>query len=491
MTDVVYLDRGLGASFGLGSPSDLGWAALLVLVAAAALNASAEPSEVSDRVSDRIIMGASLVALIPLIVVFFISVVRTPLEGAPHTVEWLLLASAVILCVIARFVTLRDNIALSDDLAEDIAARSDELGAAVHLQRLTLNAVHEGIVGLREGQLVFANDAAGEILHVPRDELLGRYVFEVITIGPADHSQLAEIYAAITARQHIELESEPAVRIDGTTFAMDLSITPVVHPDLTSVAVFRDVSHRNEVERLKNEFVSVVSHELRTPLTSIRGSLGLLAGGAVGELSEPAQRMAVIATENTERLIRLINDILDLERIESGTVVLDLAPCPAAELIAASLEVVIPVAAETGVDVATGPISGTVLADADRLVQVLVNLLVNAVKFSPPGTTVTVAAVPTVGHVLFTVRDHGRGIPDDQLERIFDRFHQVDASDTRQQGGTGLGLAICASIVRQHGGRIWAESADGGSTFSFTVPAAPTAPAAPAAPTRREPVRIP
>ncbi len=472
VTDVVYLDRGLGGNFSLGSPSDLGWAALLVMVAAAALNASAEPSEVTERVSDRIIMGASLVALIPLVVVFFISVVRTPLEGAPHTIEWLLLASAVVLCVVARFVTLRDNIALSDELAEDVAARSDELGAAVHLQRLTLNAVHEGIVGLREGQLVFANEAAGEILRVPREELLGRFVYEVITIGPADHSQLAEIYAAITARQHIELEGEPAIRTDGTTFAIDLSITPVVHPDLTSVAVFRDVSHRTEVERLKNEFVSVVSHELRTPLTSIRGSLGLLAGGAVGELSAPAQRMAVIATENTERLIRLINDILDLERIESGAVVLDLAPCPAAELIATSLEVVVPVAAETGVDVATGPIAGTVLADGDRLVQVLVNLLANAVKFSPPGTTVTVAAAPAGGDVLFTVRDHGRGIPADQLERIFDRFHQVDASDTRQQGGTGLGLAICASIVRQHGGQIWAESTDGGSTLSFTVPAA-------------------
>ena len=109
--------------------------------------------------------------------------------------------------------------------------------------------------------------------------------------------------------------------------------------------------------------------------------------------------------------------------------------------------------------------------------QVLVNLLANAVKFSPPDTTVTVAAVPTDhDEVLFTVRDQGRGIPDDQLERIFDRFHQVDASDTRQQGGTGLGLAICASIVGQHGGRIWAESTDGGSTFSFTVPAASTVP---------------
>ena len=145
-------------------------------------------------------------------------------------------------------------------------------------------------------------------------------------------------------------------------------------------------------------------------------------------------------------------------------------------MIATSLEVVVPVAAETGVDVATGPIDGTVLGDADRLVQVLVNLLANAVKFSPPGTSGHVAAVPTGPDVLFTVRDHGRGIPADQLERIFDRFHQVDASDTRQQGGTGLGLAICASIVRQHGGRIWAESTDGGSTFSFTVPAAPAVP---------------
>jgi PAS domain S-box-containing protein len=419
-------------------------------------------------------MAASLVALVPLVVIFFISVARTPLDGAPHTVEWLLLASAVVLCVIARIVALRDNIALTEDLADDVAARSDELAAAVHLQRLTLNAVHEGIVGLREGQLVFANDAAAAILRIPRDELLGRFVFEVLTIGPSDHSQLAEIYAAITARQHVELLGEPVVRGDGSTFAIDLSITPVVHPDLTSVAVFRDVSHRTEVERLKNEFVSVVSHELRTPLTSIRGSLGLLAGGAVGDLSPPAQRMAVIATENTERLIRLINDILDLERIESGAVVLDLAPRRAAELIATSLEVVVPVAAETDVAVATGPTDGTVLGDADRLVQVLVNLLANAVKFSVPGTTVTVAAVPDGPDVLFTVSDHGRGIPADELERIFDRFHQVDASDTRQQGGTGLGLAICASIVHQHGGRIWAENRDDGATLSFTVPAAAT-----------------
>ena len=257
---------------------------------------------------------------------------------------------------------------------------------------------------------------------------------------------------------------------------MDLSITPVVHPDLTSVAVFRDVSHRTEVERLKNEFVSVVSHELRTPLTSIRGSLGLLAGGAVGELSPPAQRMAVIATENTERLIRLINDILDLERIESGAVVLDLAPRPAAELIATSLEVVVPVAARDGRRRGDRP---------DRRHRARRRRPTGAGARQPARQRREVLAAGHDGHRRRRPRpvptscspcsDHGRGIPDDQLERIFDRFHQVDASDTRQQGGTGLGLAICASIVRQHGGRIWAESTDGGSTFSFTVPAAPGA----------------
>ena len=223
---------------------------------------------------------------------------------------------------------------------------------------------------------------------------------------------------------------------------------------------------------MKDEFVSVVSHELRTPLTSIRGSLGLLAGGAVGDIPENGRRMVEIAVENTDRLIRLINDILDIERIESGAVVLHQEQCRVTDLVAESLRVVVPVARAADVEVGLAKIEGDVWADADRIVQTLTNLLSNAVKFSPPGGVVTLTAAEVDGFVEFSVADEGRGIPADKLETIFGRFQQVDASDSRLKGGTGLGLAISRSIVEQHGGRIWAESEEGqGATFRFTVPA--------------------
>ncbi len=177
---------------------------------------------------------------------------------------------------------------LSQRLLETVETRSQELGAATHLQDLTLGAIGDGIVGMREGRLVLANDAACRMLHLERDELVGRLVFEVMTIGPQDHSLLGTIWASLNANEQFAVDDEIIERADGSAFHVELSITPVLHGDLTSVAVFRDVSHRHEVERLKDEFVSVVSHELRTPLTSIRGSLGLLGGGVVGQLPRRA-----------------------------------------------------------------------------------------------------------------------------------------------------------------------------------------------------------
>ena len=217
----------VGAS-SLGSPSDLGWAAALVLVAAAALNASAEPTRVTDRVSDRIIMGASLVALVPLVVIFFISVVRTPLEGAPHTVEWLLLASAVVLCVVARFdrpcATTSPSPRTSPRTSPPAVTSS---AAAVHLQRLTLNAVHEGIVGLREGQLVFANDAAGEILaRATRRADRALRVRGASRSAPPTTRSWPRSTPPITARQHVELVGEPVVRMR----RHDVRHRPVDHP---------------------------------------------------------------------------------------------------------------------------------------------------------------------------------------------------------------------------------------------------------------------
>ena len=235
-----------------------------------------------------------------------------------------------------------------------------------------------------------------------------------------------------------------------------------------------DVTEHKRMEKAKDEFISVVSHELRTPLTSIRGALGLLASGAMGQLSEKGQRMLEIASANSDRLVRLINDILDIERIESGQAVLQTQPCDAGDLVTQAADAMRSMAEQAGVRLSVSARPVPLDADPDRILQTLTNLINNAVKFSPPQGTVWVADERRDGQVLFHVRDEGRGIPPEKLETVFGRFQQVDSSDARQKGGSGLGLAICRSIVNQHGGRIWAESRlGGGSTFWFALPARP------------------
>jgi signal transduction histidine kinase len=236
--------------------------------------------------------------------------------------------------------------------------------------------------------------------------------------------------------------------------------------------IVQDVTEQRAVERMKDEFVSVVSHELRTPLTSIRGALGLLAGGALGPLTDKAQRMAEVAMISSERLSRLINDILDVERMEAGELTLQLASCCADDLVSVSTGEMSAMAADAGVTLRVSSADGSVWADRDRIAQALTNLLSNAIKFSSRGGEVTLSAVPSEGWVTFTVADQGRGIPGDQLEAVFDRFQQVDSSDARDKNGTGLGLPISRGIVEQHGGLIQVTSTPGkGATFSFTLPA--------------------
>lgn len=237
------------------------------------------------------------------------------------------------------------------------------------------------------------------------------------------------------------------------------------------VAQIEDMTKGQEIDRMKNEFISVVSHELRTPLASIRGSVGLLACGVLKNKPETAKQMLDIAVHDTERLVYLVNDILDLQRLESNKVALNRTWCDAATLMRQSVETVQSLARESCITLSFWDTPIQIWADRSRIVQTLVNLLSNAIKFSPPGSTVMLTAKPLADRVLFQVQDQGRGIPADRLETIFGPFQQVDASDSRQKGGTGLGLAICRSIVQQHGGRIWAESVLGeGSVFYLTLP---------------------
>lgn len=237
------------------------------------------------------------------------------------------------------------------------------------------------------------------------------------------------------------------------------------------VAQVQDITERQAIDRMKNEFISIVSHELRTPLTAIRGFLGLIDTGIYDAKPEKAKRMIKHALTNSDRLVRLVNDILDLERLDSGRIQLVMEVCDAAELIRQAVEGVQSIADGALVNLTILPTTAQVWVAPDSILQTLTNLLSNAIKFSPPHSTITISAQPQTDSVLFQVKDQGRGIPADKIESIFGRFQQVDVSDARQKGGTGLGLAICQSIVQQHGGNIWAESTLGeGSTFCFTLP---------------------
>jgi signal transduction histidine kinase/DNA-binding response OmpR family regulator len=242
----------------------------------------------------------------------------------------------------------------------------------------------------------------------------------------------------------------------------------------------QELSESRQLDALKDEFISTVSHELRTPLTSIRGALGLLSGGVMGHMDEKAANLLRIASSNTDRLVRLINDILDLERMDSGRAPMQLRSCSLRELVLQSVDTMSAMAdaADVRLEIAPEPegMTQAFLGDADRIQQVLVNLLSNAIKFSPRGATIVIRSSFERDALLLRIEDAGRGVPANKLETIFDRFSQVESGDARQKGGTGLGLAICRTILTQHNGRIWAErnDADGsdrpGSTFVIRLP---------------------
>jgi signal transduction histidine kinase/CheY-like chemotaxis protein len=238
------------------------------------------------------------------------------------------------------------------------------------------------------------------------------------------------------------------------------------------------LSQRSELDTLKDEFISTVSHELRTPLTSIRGALGLLSSGIIGDVDAKALNLLRIAVTNTDRLIRLINDILDLERMESGRAPLQIRRCSLRDLSQQAIETMTAMADANTVHLALEPFTVAQAAspealffdgDADRILQVLTNLLSNAIKFSPPASTVRIHTEATSDSILLKIVDEGRGIPSDKLDSIFDRFQQVEPSDARQKGGTGLGLAICRSIVQQHSGSIWAQRNLGAGTTLYVM----------------------
>ncbi len=350
--------------------------------------------------------------------------------------------------------------------AADLELRSNDAR-----MRSVIENMLEGLVVVNgRGRIESVNPAAEQIFGYPAWEIVGQPLKLLLPHSVADHAEafLADAYGRAIGRV-TEWEGR---RKNGEVFRFELSLYEFLSPDGRLLAGHvRDISDRQRLERMKKEFVATVSHELRTPLTSIRGSLSLLGSGVLGEIPPEAREAVEIAERNTVRLIGLINDILDLERIEAGKVEIHVEPLELATVFERSIEAVRGMADTMHVRLEVEPATARVDGDAERLVQVLVNLLSNAIKFSPRNEVVRVTSRSEPGFVEVRVADHGRGIPDSFKEAIFQRFQQVESSDSRQKGGSGLGLAICKAIVEQHGGTIGVESERGKGSFHFRIPA--------------------
>jgi PAS domain S-box-containing protein len=324
------------------------------------------------------------------------------------------------------------------------------------------------------GRIVLANAEIERMFGYDRSELLGQTV-EILLPERLRNGHLQHRAAFLhrpEMRRLGENRTLPGRHRDGSEFPVEIGLFPVRGgDDVFVLGVIVDVGNRSRMDRLKDEFVSTVSHELRTPLTSIAGSLGLLIGGAAGALPEPAARLIRIAQTNSQRLVRLINDILDIEKMESGQVSFRFRRLSARAVVEQAIEANRAYADGFQVRIRLDPGSSNdeVYADADRLAQIVTNLLSNAIKFSPRDGEVVVAITENAGTVRLAVRDRGQGIPREFRSRIFEKFAQADGTDARRKGGTGLGLSIVKQIATKLGGSVGFEDAEGGGTIFWVA----------------------
>ncbi len=327
-----------------------------------------------------------------------------------------------------------------------------------------------------DGIITSWNTAAEKIFGYSAQEVIGHPMS--IIIPPERLEEEPKILRQIASGGRIEHFETVRRTKAGKLIDISATLSPIKNKAGKIIGVSkiaRDISERKKIDQMKNEFISTVSHELRTPLTSIRGSLGLISGGAVGELPAPAKAMLKIAGNNTERLLLLINDILDIQKIESGQMVFKFSGLMIMPFVKQSLIDNFAYAEQHHVKfVIVKELNDVqVYADKDRMMQVMANLLSNAAKFSPDNDTVEISvAYHNTDFLRISVTDHGPGIPVDFQPKLFDKFTQSDSSDTRQKGGTGLGLSITKVIVEKHGGYIgFVSHKDIGTTFFVDLPA--------------------
>ena len=367
---------------------------------------------------------------------------------------------------------------MAEQMTQDIHANKEKIRQSeARFHAIFDGADHLIIATNTEGVIELFNRAAERYLGYCADEVVGKLALALF-IDPDEILHRAKELTAegtpvkpgievFTARARQDPAGETRewsyIRKDGSRFPVSLTVT-ALHDANGEISAFlgiaRDITERKKIELIKNQFISTVSHELRTPLTSIRGALALVAAGVVGELPAAAKPLVEIAHKNSERLILLVNDILDMEKIEAGKMELNASPVKLMPLLKQALDGNQAYAAQYQVDYALESELPEVMinVDADRMMQVLANLLSNAAKYSPAGERVLVAVERIDQRIRVAVKDHGPGIPDEFKNRIFQKFAQADSSDTRRKGGTGLGLSITKAIVEHMGGSIWFDS---------------------------------
>ncbi len=381
----------------------------------------------------------------------------------------------------------------NSDLYAYITDQADQLGRMLQAQqaeaaksRAILESIADGVLVLdHNGRVLLVNPAAEELLGFSAIALQGEHFRHMLGLGEtATDRELAQaLYSEL--RQRLETPADDpsrtqvsTVRLTAGKRVLAVTIAPLITelggaPGL--VAALRDISREAEVERLKNEFISTVSHELRTPMTSIKGYTDLLFLGMAGGLSDAQRSFLQIIKSNADRLTALVNDILDISRIETGRIRLTIEPLDLASLITQVVRAFQEQYREKGLKLEWMEVPGLpqVRGDADRVTQVLNNLLANAWQYTPSGGRVTVSLRQRDGFLQVDVADTGIGIGPDDLPRVFDRFYRADHPLVQEAGGTGLGLAIVKMFVEMLGGEIWVESELGvGSVFSFTLPLA-------------------
>ncbi|MGA9377710.1 MAG: PAS domain S-box protein, partial [Phormidium sp.] len=410
----------------------------------------------------------------------------------PFSLEWRVITpSGKLKWLLARRSLLeqRDNgDIVGHGIIQDISDRKIAEAALRESEAKFRLAFDDAAIGMAlvalNGEFIEVNHALCEILGYSETELLQRSFCSIT--HPEDLNAIGEnIQQLLSGEQHCFQMKKRCIHKQGKVI-WTIQSTSIIRDQengmpLYFVSQIQDISDRQVAERVKDEFISVVSHELRTPMTAICGALGILKSGRFDNHSEKFQHFLEMAVNNSDRMVRLINDILDLERLESGSVELLPEECAATDLMKQAVESVQTIANQASITIKVEPISVKLWVSPGAIVQVITNLLSNAIKFSPPNSTIWLNA-ELINHdetesqtfdsyIRFSVQDEGRGIPEEKLETIFERFQQVDASDSRQKGGTGLGLAICKTIVQKHNGEIWVESVLGkGSTFYFTIP---------------------